>query len=114
MVKTDRIGTVFAWPGVGSSSSHGAVKRTISQGTRCNSATWERGWAESCRKDGGKNRPESPGRNGPVTCGTFSSPVSPIGKQDKAAAGKFRDNGCELSKTHEPFGLSGNSAVSHS
>lgn len=49
-----------------------------------------------------------------MTCGAFSSPVSLIGKQDKAAAGKFRDKVCESSKAHQPFGLSGNSAVFHS
>lgn len=35
------------------------------------------------------------GGMGQMTRGSFSSPVSPIAKQDKAAAGKFRDNGFE-------------------
>lgn len=30
-----------------------------------------------------------------MTRGSFSSPVSLIGERDKAAAGKFRDNGLE-------------------
>lgn len=46
--------------------------------------------------DCGKNEPKSLGRNGQDDSRVFlSPPVSLIGKQDKAAAGKFGDNGFE-------------------